>query len=82
MVFAIFGINLVFGTILEFFLSKFSKKDHLKKENIENKINYLIWCHWTQQKNSDNLSFMIFVFDFSLLKKLQIFNNFRCFLIF
>ena len=35
MVFAIFGIRLVFGTVLEFFSSKFSKKDHFQKINIE-----------------------------------------------
>ena len=41
MVFAIFGINLVFGTVLEFFSSKFSKKDNFQKENIETK--YLLF---------------------------------------
>ena len=35
MVFAIFGIKFVFGTVLEFFFSKFSKKDHFQKVNIE-----------------------------------------------
>ena len=35
MVFALFGIKLVFETILAFFLSKFSKKDHFQKVNIE-----------------------------------------------
>ena len=34
MLFAIFGISLVFKMVLVFF-SKFSKKDHLKKMNIE-----------------------------------------------
>ena len=34
MVFAVFGIKLVFGIVLEFF-SKFSKKDHVQKVNIE-----------------------------------------------
>ena len=38
MVFAVFSINLVFGDVLDFFLTKFSKKDYLKKVNIENNI--------------------------------------------
>ena len=56
--FAVFGINLVFWTVLEFF-SLSSKKDHLKKVNID---------------ISDSLSFMIFGSYFSLIIKLHIFT--------
>ena len=35
MIFAIFGISVVFGTVLDFFFSKFSKKDHFQKMNFE-----------------------------------------------
>ena len=47
MVYAFFGINLVFWTILDLF-SKFSKKDQFQKVNNEKeKKYYSIWCHWT-----------------------------------
>ena len=46
MLFAIFGISLLFGTVLEFFV-QILKKDPFQKINIEKYIYYLIWCHWT-----------------------------------
>ena len=65
MLFAIFGISLVFGTDLEFF-SKFSKKDHFQKMNIERLyllFNLVSLDLTKKRKFPDSLSFIFFWFD-------------------